>query len=77
MMSYHHFNSTSDPDPQNLIQVGWVLSSLCNQTVAGSDSSDISSAIFGIHFFNVESMTFQFLYSLYHLYDYILNRYYE
>jgi hypothetical protein len=49
------------------------LSSLGNQTVAGSDSSDISRASFGIQFFIVESMTHRFLYRLKNLYDYILN----
>jgi hypothetical protein len=48
------------------------LSSMGNQTVAGSNSSDIvSSASFGIQFFTVKSTTFHFLYRLKNSYDYI------
>ncbi len=52
------------------------LSSLGNGTVPGSDSSDISSASFGIQIFYCWKYDISVLYRLKNVYDYTLNSYY-
>jgi hypothetical protein len=66
-----YYSYSSNPTGQEFFVLpGTLLSSLGNRTVAGIDRYDISSASFGIHFFIVKSMTYQFLYRLKNLYDY-------
>ena len=73
MTECHHFDSISDAEPQNLSQVGWVSSSLGNQTAAGSyryDSWQLQIWDSGDFLYFSKVSTYQFQRSSEEFYDY-------